>query len=88
MKNNNYLLDEKLIPEVRKTLQEDNPWLLDDLLKRNVQVWSDLTIGEIGYLCRHVPIPGRGVQDSVFSFSPYDIAFGDAFKKETYEEAK
>lgn len=88
MENN--LLDNVLLPQVKETLIEKSNWRYNEIVNRHAHVWSDLTISEVRWICVNVDIPNRPKSEvrSMFEYSPYDIAFGDAFKKSSYEEAE
>lgn len=88
MENN--LLDNVLLPQVKETLIEKSNWRYNEILKRRVHLWSDLTISEVRWICSNVNIPGRPKSDcpSMWDYSLCDIAFGDAFKRSSYEEVE
>ena len=88
MENN--LLDDVLLPQVKETLIEKSNWRFNEILNRKVVTWSDLTISEVRWICSNVNIPGRPKSEcpSMWDYSLYDIAFGDAFKRSSYEDAE
>ena len=88
MENN--LLDNVLLPQIKEALIEKSNWRYNEILKRDVRMWSDLTISEIRWICSNINIPGRPKSEcpTMWDYSFYDIAFGDAFKRSSYEEAE